>query len=127
MSEVAASLSQPGLGERLLELLQARIPAAGGSLTISSKALAEELGVKQTAVTYQLHRLVREGRIATTAAGPRGVTIRLGGGAAARGAVRGRARGGARARKTASYCPWCGRRADDPTWHFCPTCGKELP
>ncbi len=124
------TLPAGGLGERLLDLLSSRVPAAGGSLTVSTKVLAEELGAKPAAVSYQLHRLVRAGRIATVAAGPRGTTIRLAGGRASRNAERGPGRavtGARRSRATSAFCPWCGRKAEDQSWQFCPSCGQELP
>ena len=133
MGEAASRAEGGRLGDRLLELVTERVQKAGGSWTVSTKQLAEELGVKPSAVAYQLHRLAREGRITTAAAGPKGTTIHLGS-AGARRAGRGRAAGaaapapGRRVRMaTATYCPWCGRRVQDHSWRYCPSCGKRLP
>ena len=128
MGQAALQLSRSGLGERLLDLLTARIQTAGGPLTISTKTLAEEVGAKPAAVAYQLHRLAQRGHISTAAAGPKGTTIQLGESKGPQVVRRGSS-GVAKSatRTTTNFCPWCGRKAQDRTWHYCPTCGQQLP
>ena len=127
--------------------MRGRIQAAGGSLIQTIKSLAEEMGVKQERLYYLIRAFESKGEISTINHGPKGMEFRAGGGqpkAAAAAAAKPARRGGrpkaavaiaapraaapsaARPAAGANFCPFCGKEAQ-PAWHYCATCGQELP
>lgn len=127
--------------QEVLEAMQARIQAAGGSLVQTIKSLADELGIKQERLYYLIRAFEKKGEISTISHGPKGMEFRPGTGEAKVGAPAAR-RGGrhkgvvapsrsaaphaTRTAAGAHFCPYCGKEAQ-PDWRYCASCGRELP
>jgi len=113
--------------ERVLEELQRRVTGAGGRLTHTVKALAQELQLPTDSLYYLIHSFVKNGDLVTVSHGPRGTEFRLGNGRRAAGrAVGAVTRHRAPAGKGSGFCPWCGR-AVQAEWRYCAACGETQP
>lgn len=121
--------------ERVFQHIRRQLGEAS-SIVLSTKDIAQQLGLKPATVTYHVQGLVKAGSVRTRSGGPRGTVFSFSepGSPPPTPATprRGRGRGSAvattlqRTPRAARFCPWCGVAAES-AWRYCASCGEKMP